>query len=228
MIEYKLKGGKRRTIAVEVKNGEVFLRVPFEYIGNAVLMRRAETFLNSKEKWIAKKLNEFDKSAFEILPGFAEGKEIYLFGYKINKRFDSNYKKITFECGTLIIPIKYANDLNKYNEALKKWYKVFAYSELSERLKDLSQRLKKSYSDFALSSAKGKWGSCSSSKKIMLCWRLILLPDELIEYVIVHELCHTDNMSHSKAFWREVERYIPDYKERRKLLKKYNRIMNFI
>ena len=88
MIEYKLKGGKRRTIAVEVKNGEVFLRVPFEYIGNAVLMRRAETFLNSKEKWIIKKLNEFDKSAFEVLPGFAEGK-IYLFGYKINKRFDN-------------------------------------------------------------------------------------------------------------------------------------------
>lgn len=66
---------------------------------------------------------------------------------------------------------------------------------------------------------KSAWGICYSNKNITLNLKLVHLERELIEYVIVHELCHLHLMNHSKEFWSIVERFIPDYKEKRKRLK---------
>lgn len=66
---------------------------------------------------------------------------------------------------------------------------------------------------------KTRWGSCSSSGTLSYNWHLILLPEELIDYVVVHELCHFIEMNHSKEFWKQVAYILPDYKERRKKLK---------
>lgn len=66
---------------------------------------------------------------------------------------------------------------------------------------------------------KTRWGSCSSKGNINLNWRLILAPQEVMDYVIIHELCHLKEMNHSKAFWELVEQICPDYRERKKWLK---------
>jgi len=64
-----------------------------------------------------------------------------------------------------------------------------------------------------------RWGSCSSKGNLNFNCKLMLTPDEIIDYVVVHELCHRIHMNHSPAFWAEVERIIPDYKNRRRWLK---------
>lgn len=69
---------------------------------------------------------------------------------------------------------------------------------------------------------KSRWGSCDSHRNIILSSLLITLDDSLIDYVICHELAHTKHMNHSKEFWLNVEMMIPDYKQRRKELKKIN------
>jgi predicted metal-dependent hydrolase len=69
------------------------------------------------------------------------------------------------------------------------------------------------------------WGSCSGRNRLSLNTRLLLLPDPLIDYVIVHELCHIRHKNHSREFWSLVERYIPDWKERRKALRKFERYL---
>ncbi len=68
-------------------------------------------------------------------------------------------------------------------------------------------------------SAKRVFGSCTSKKHLNFSFRLCLYPREAIEYVVVHELCHIKEMNHSPRFWREVGQILPDYKERRELLK---------
>jgi predicted metal-dependent hydrolase len=65
------------------------------------------------------------------------------------------------------------------------------------------------------------WGSCSARDRLSLNTRLLLLPDPLIDYVVVHELCHIRHKNHSREFWNLVERYLPDWKERRKRLRKF-------
>lgn len=100
--------------------------------------------------------------------------------------------------------------------------------ELKARLKEIiapileyySEKMGVSYDKFSINSAKSRFGSCSSKKTLNFSYRLMLYPYEAIEYVCVHELAHLREMNHSKKFWSIVEAYLPDYKARKKLLKR--------
>lgn len=75
------------------------------------------------------------------------------------------------------------------------------------------------YKRLRIGDQKTRWGSCSSRATISYNWRLILMPEEIMDYVVVHELCHLLEMNHSNNFWCHVSKIIPDYKNRRKWLK---------
>lgn len=89
--------------------------------------------------------------------------------------------------------------------------RVFFYSEL----------MGISYGRISMRNQKTRWGSCSSDGNLNFNCRLLYVPLELLDYVVVHELAHRRYMNHSPEFWREVERYMPDYRERRASLKRY-------
>lgn len=74
-------------------------------------------------------------------------------------------------------------------------------------------------SKLKLSSAKTRWGSCSRAGNISLVWRLVMAPIEIVDYVIVHEIIHLRHPNHSKAFWDDVAKIIPDYKTHRRWLR---------
>ena len=77
------------------------------------------------------------------------------------------------------------------------------------------------YGNITIRNQKTRWGSCSSAGNVNFNYQLYYLPDELLDYVVVHELAHRRHMNHSKEFWSEVARYCPDYRARRKQLKEY-------
>ena len=70
-----------------------------------------------------------------------------------------------------------------------------------------------------ITGAKTRWGSCSGKNRICLSWRLMEKPQEVIDYVIIHELCHTEHHDHSKGFWALVEFFLPNYQALRRELK---------
>ena len=78
------------------------------------------------------------------------------------------------------------------------------------------------YGRITMRNQKTRWGSCSSDGNLNFNCRLLYVPRELVDYVVVHELAHRRHMDHSPAFWQEVERYLPDYRERREQLKQYS------
>ena len=80
-------------------------------------------------------------------------------------------------------------------------------------------RMKVTYGRITIRDQKTRWGSCSSGGNLNFNWRLLLMPERVMDYVIVHELAHRREMNHSAAFWQIVETYLPDYRERRQWLK---------
>ena len=70
-------------------------------------------------------------------------------------------------------------------------------------------------------SYKSRWGSCSPKGDLSFNWRLVFMPHPIIDYVVVHELCHILELNHSKRFWQHVERHIPDHRARRNALRQY-------
>ena len=77
-----------------------------------------------------------------------------------------------------------------------------------------------SYGRITIREQKTRWGSCSSKGNLNFNWKLMLMPEGTLDYVVVHELAHRIEMNHSKAFWRIVEEVLPDYRERKALLRK--------
>lgn len=100
-------------------------------------------------------------------------------------------------------------------ELLEAWFWQQAVDRLPERLHEFAQRLEVAPARVRIRAQKSRWGSCSSAGYISLNWRLVLLPLELADYVLVHELCHLKHMDHSRAFWSLVASVIPDHRRRR-------------
>jgi hypothetical protein len=93
---------------------------------------------------------------------------------------------------------------------------------VSQRVAHYAEVMGVSYGRISIRNQKTRWGSCSSDGNLNFNCRLLFLPPELVDYVVVHELAHRRHMNHSPEFWREVERYLPDYRERRERLKQYS------
>lgn len=94
-----------------------------------------------------------------------------------------------------------------------------ARSRIAERAAYYAGILGVSYGRITIRDQKSRWGSCSSRGNLNFTWKLVLAPPEVLDYVVVHELCHRIEMNHSAAFWKQVERVMPDYQEHRRWLK---------
>lgn len=90
---------------------------------------------------------------------------------------------------------------------------------LTDKTTRFAKNMGLSFGRITITSAKTRFGSCSSKGNIAYSWRLMLYPEEAQDYVVVHELAHLIEMNHSAKFWRIVERYLPDYKSRKIMLK---------
>lgn len=90
---------------------------------------------------------------------------------------------------------------------------------LPEKVKYYAEKIGVSYGRITIRNQKTKWGSCSGKGNLNFNCLLMLAPEDIQDYVIVHELCHRKEMNHSKNFWSEVEKVMPDYREKKKWLK---------
>ena len=167
-MEYKLIRSNRKTLGIQVKDGEVIVRAPMLLSKN-----RIEAFIALKSNWInnALKRDTLKKSA---------------------EKFSENDIKLFKEKAKAILPQK---------------------ADFFARLMGVS------FGKITVRKQKTRWGSCSSKGNLNFNCMLMCLPEELIDYVVVHELAHLKQMNHSALFWAEVGAILPNYKSLRKALK---------
>lgn len=107
------------------------------------------------------------------------------------------------------------------HDVAKRSARAEAEKLLPQRIKVLADKYGYHYKGLKVRHLKSRWGSCSSLGDITLNYYLMQLPWDLIDYVLLHELVHTQHMNHGSGFWKAVESAIPDYKDRRSRLKQY-------
>lgn len=108
---------------------------------------------------------------------------------------------------------------------LKKFYFSSCKKVVAERVKIYQAQLKVKPKSIEVVESRTKWGSCSSDKHLTFNYRLAMAPIEVIDYVVVHELCHLHHMNHDRSFWRRVGSIMPDYKEKEEFLARYGLAM---
>lgn len=112
-----------------------------------------------------------------------------------------------------------SSNTSEAERAVGKWYRIRAKENIESRVKVFAAKIGESPNKVTIKAQKTRWGSCSSLGNLNFNWRLIMMPQKIIDYVVVHELCHLKEMNHSSAFWNRVEEIMPDYRNRRKWLK---------
>jgi predicted metal-dependent hydrolase len=104
--------------------------------------------------------------------------------------------------------------------ALERFYRRAARAEIAPRLDAACARAGSSYSGLSIRAQRTRWGSCSADGRMSFNWRLLLAPEQVLEYVVWHEVCHLQVLDHSPRFWALVERYLPGYREEREWLRR--------
>ena len=105
--------------------------------------------------------------------------------------------------------------------ALERWYRHRAHAEIAPRLDAATARAGTSYSRLTIRAQRTRWASCSDGGSMSFNWRLLLAPEEVLDYVVEHEVAHLEVMGHSRRFWSLVERRCPDYRRHERWLRRY-------
>jgi predicted metal-dependent hydrolase len=111
-------------------------------------------------------------------------------------------------------------------QSLKNWLRDQATRVINERVKKIGMKMQSDchradYNRVYIRDQKSRWGSCSAKRNLSFNWRLIMVPESIIDYVIIHELCHLKEMNHSKTFWKLVAEYCPEWRLQRKWLNEH-------
>lgn len=209
-MEYRLIRQKRKSVKLEVKeNGEVVVKAP-----NNVPIKTVEQWLRDHEKWINDRLegikNRREATIFDQEVHYLGGKAIIL------KRSDQvNFIQKTDN------GIAFPSTIS--HEECKIYLRQSQLDALAELLNALffeyCKKMKLTVNKVRIKDMKSRWGSCSTTANISINARLALAPYDVIEYIVVHEIAHRRYMNHQKEFWCLVEKYVPDYKEKRMWLK---------
>jgi predicted metal-dependent hydrolase len=124
--------------------------------------------------------------------------------------------KVTYGGTQLIVDLKTGSD--NCERLVFNWMTTQALKVIAEKARFWSSQIKVDYHRITIRNQRSRWGSCSHLLNLSFNWRLIMVPEEVLDYVVIHELCHLKEMNHSSQFWKIVSTYSPRWREHRKWL----------
>lgn len=200
-------------MALVVKvNGEVELRVPLR-----TRQWMIDRFVVEHQDWLEKTVVKINQTGLNQKHHFSNDDKFYYLGQAFTLKIDEMAKVTIAIANDNLIVNHTSKDLIR--KTIIKWFRHNAEEYLSKKLAYWSEIMKLKYRDMKITSASSRWGSCTGQDVICFSWRLIMMPESVIDYVVIHELVHLNHRHHQSSFWTEVEHYCPNYKNERKRLK---------
>lgn len=213
LINYRLVRSNRKSVGFIVDEHGLTVRAP-----RWVTREEIEILIHQREEWIREKLSKMADRQHKNVD-FVDGAILPYLGESVRIRLDPVAEEVRLVARDLVLNLPDKAQSDDIKESAQKWFKNEAKRILGERLEQMAQRAAVTYSSWRLSSARGRWGCCTSARTIRLNWRLIHLDVDLIDYVIAHELAHLDEMNHGSRFWHRVHTLCPNFESRRRRLK---------
>ena len=208
-MDYTIRRSPRaRRVRVSVDgSGEVEVVLP-----RRAPERAAEQAVRELEGWIERRRRTLARAAAEVAR--PEGTVPYL-GRDLRLVPQPGRERVHRRGDELLVPKRDAGP------ALERWYRRQARAEIGARLDAVTALRGTPYHGLTIRSQKTRWAACSTTGAMSFNWRLLLAPEEVLDYVIEHEVCHLERMDHSPRFWALLESRVPDWREHARWLRRY-------
>lgn len=220
-INYSIIYSNRKTMSICInQDGSVCVRAP-----RFVAKKEIKRIINQKRSWIEKKQQQMIERSHvrdtnvrtyepdSTMPYLGQEYPLKFFRYNglmmpeihlVNDHFQIHYS---------------CYDQQAIRQAFRTWYLNQATVVYKERISYYNKIIQEPFGHVRIKEQKSCYGSCSSKRNLNFNWRCVLAPIEILDYVVVHELCHLKQLNHSPQFWAEVKKILPDYELRRRWLK---------
>ena len=208
---------RKRTIALQFKNNKLIIKTP-----RSVSKKTLVDLIKRKQRWINQRaILNFEEQNLKNRE-FIDNDKFYFRGDEYRLSLILGRKEAVKIEGSLLL-VSYVDDKSIGRENIKRlledWYLKESIKILKARTEELAQQMRVQPNGITVKSYNSKWGSCTANKKISYNWRIIMAPDHIIDYLIVHELSHIIEPNHSKNFWYQVGNYCKDFQKKRKWLR---------
>lgn len=243
MIDYQVLRSRRKTLSLQVKHGQVFVRAPFH-----VDEKFISSFIVKKDAWLRAKITEQNLTV-DYCCNFTQGSTLFLFGQLVtlNIIFASSGEKLGEKSDTFLSELINGQQeltivllariqhklLTKSQLAvvvkkhLERYFTQQAQKIILPKVEYYSTLTKLTPTSIKIRQYHARWGSCNNRGELSFNYLLMMLPIHVIDYVIVHELCHLHYLNHSKYFWQLVGKYFPNYIEAKKWIKAHQSALHW-
>jgi predicted metal-dependent hydrolase len=209
---------RRARIVVDAQGVEVVVprRMP---------LREVEPFVAEKEAWIERTLQRYQRAAAAgPRVDLRDGGSVPYLGRELTLRVIVEPGRVRAHVaprGERLV-VKVPNPrAETVRDALERWYRKRARAEIAPRLDAATARAGTAYSRLTIRGQRTRWASCSDGGSMSFNWRLLLASQEVLDYVVEHEVAHLEVMGHSRRFWSLVARRCPDYRDHERWLRRY-------
>lgn len=199
---------RRLSLRISRADGAVTLTLP-----PGTPIREGLAFAADREVWLRRHLAEI-QAGLAAVPRLRFGASIPFRGSAV-ELVPANVRKPTIDGSSLLLP----EGSDRIGARLQAFLKSTARDRLARAVDTHAEKLGRRYGRITLRDTKGRWGSCSSRGDLMFSWRLVMAPDEVLDYVAAHEVAHLVEMNHSPAFWSVVTRLFPGHEAQREWLR---------
>ena len=225
-IEFDVMKSKRKSLSIAIQpDGNLLVKAPFFMPDDEVVK-----WVKTKTGWIVRQHAKILEQQQQNPPKqFVTGEKFLYLGqeYLLEVRVSEGRAGMVGIVDDKMILFTRTADSAAVQKILNDWYDKQAKAVISRRVRYYASQMGETYGKITIKNQKKRWGSCSSARNLNFNRRLIMAPQGVLDYVVVHELCHLRQMNHSNAFWQEVELVLPDYKMHKKWLETNGHLLNF-
>lgn len=211
-----IRTSRRKTADIRVEEGAVSIIVPSE-----TSPEKIDQLLAAKRRWIREKITLHQESAPTSSKHFVSGEAFAYLGRNYRLKVErGSFAPVKLINGRLLVTLPQgAEQPHMVRNALVRWYKRQAEQKLIEKVTRFAPVVGVEPTGVGVRTFKSRWGSCTAKGKLEFNWQIMMAPNRMVDYVVIHELCHLIRHDHSPEFWRELGRVMPDYQQGREWLR---------